>query len=276
MTTRNLLLSAAALGVCFSSVCLPEVFGQEQKKRYRTVEKWQSQVVGYGGRIDKVLGTFDTYSEAEACSRKWSKQNPKDLRLTREIKVKFRVYPPGKGPKREKSNRLNGTGKVLKPGSGESRQQDLEKKIRELEKSLARAERLGLSVASRFRRELERLKKERDALLKQRSPQEGKPRVPSVSGTTWIGTDKHRTVTAFLPNNLLRVGFGRHRRYGTWKQTGNQLSFQYKSPAGRATLNIKISGTISGKRFQGGIKIDVTGGTVRFKSKPTKVTMYRR
>ncbi len=52
-----------------------------------TASQWVAEVIGYGGRVDLVLGTFSTYREAQQCSYNWSRSHPNDLRLTREREV---------------------------------------------------------------------------------------------------------------------------------------------------------------------------------------------
>jgi hypothetical protein len=49
--------------------------------------RWVSEVIGYGGRVDPVLGEFPTYQDALHCSTSWSESRPDDLRLTREREV---------------------------------------------------------------------------------------------------------------------------------------------------------------------------------------------
>jgi murein DD-endopeptidase MepM/ murein hydrolase activator NlpD len=56
---------------------------------YRPESKWVSEVIGYGGRVDLVLGEFPTYRDASHCSLDWSEAHPDDLRLTREREVKL-------------------------------------------------------------------------------------------------------------------------------------------------------------------------------------------
>jgi hypothetical protein len=46
--------------------------------------KWVVEVIGHGGRVDRVLGEYPTYRDALYGSLTWSRAHPKDLRLTRE------------------------------------------------------------------------------------------------------------------------------------------------------------------------------------------------
>lgn len=92
------------------------IAGDDKEKRpYRIVEVWVSEVIGRGGRVDLVLGEAPTYSKAVKISQKWSKANPDDLRLTRERRVKKRVYPPVKDS--PKPNSVEPLGNTKHPGS---------------------------------------------------------------------------------------------------------------------------------------------------------------
>lgn len=65
-------------------------------EKWRIETKWVAEVIGGGGRVDKELGAFDSYDEAESTCQEWSKANPKDFRLTRTRKTQVRVrdLPP--------------------------------------------------------------------------------------------------------------------------------------------------------------------------------------
>jgi hypothetical protein len=67
-----------------------------ENSKWRTQTKWVGEVIGSGGSVDKQLGAYDSYDEAEAACRFWSENHPKDLRLTRtrETKVRVRDLPP--------------------------------------------------------------------------------------------------------------------------------------------------------------------------------------
>lgn len=65
----------------------------------QTVTMWVSEVATANPDIWEELGKFPTYQEALACSERWSKANPKSLRLTNEREIKVRIIPPGPGAK---------------------------------------------------------------------------------------------------------------------------------------------------------------------------------
>lgn len=67
----------------------PKITGKTVSAKAQPESKWIVEVIGRGGRVDLVLGEFPTYRSAAYCSQLWSEAHPKDLRLTRERKVKL-------------------------------------------------------------------------------------------------------------------------------------------------------------------------------------------
>ncbi len=65
----------------------PKVVDGVVKVKVETKTKWIVEVIGAGGRVDLKLGEYPTYRDALYRSLTWSREHPKDLRLTREREV---------------------------------------------------------------------------------------------------------------------------------------------------------------------------------------------
>src|SRR3954469_25842084 len=73
---------------------------QEKDSNYIESSKWVSEVLGTDGKTAFRIGEFDSYSDAEAASRKWSQSHPNDNSPTveREIKTRQLIVKPRTPP----------------------------------------------------------------------------------------------------------------------------------------------------------------------------------
>jgi hypothetical protein len=80
------------------------------------VTKIRVEVIGFGGRVDLVLGDFDNVEDADVCERRWSKAHPDDLRLTRQREIQVRITRPR--PPAPKPPQADPIPSVPRPGGG--------------------------------------------------------------------------------------------------------------------------------------------------------------
>ena len=88
-----LVSSALILGVSIASTASAQQAGRRQDSdNYVVVTKLVVEVIGRGGKVDEVVGYFDTDDEANAAVNKWEAEHPNDMRMAHARKIQQRVY----------------------------------------------------------------------------------------------------------------------------------------------------------------------------------------
>jgi hypothetical protein len=86
---QSALLRGAAILGCFAIQGeSKQAVGNDPASPRQVAASQVVELIGFAGRVDKVLGSFATYDEAQRAATEWSQGNPNDLRLYRIREVR--------------------------------------------------------------------------------------------------------------------------------------------------------------------------------------------